>query len=108
MKKGVELESTAAMLYSEVTGNRVLPCGFVVNPNAPHLGTSPDRMVIERGESVKYGLLEIKCVLKQTFKDYLKRQADGGYKLKEIHTHHYQIMGQLGLVYILMQKSGVK
>lgn len=33
------------------------------------------------------------------FKDcpHLIRQADGSYKLKESHTDHYQIMGQLGL-----------
>ena len=57
-----------------------------------HLGTSPDRKVIERGEgkSPSYGLLEIKC-------PYLSKQTDGSYKLKVSHAYHYQIMGQLGL-----------
>lgn len=55
--------------------------------------------VIERGDSTSYGLLEIKCPSKDTKKDcsYLRRQADDRYKLKESHTYHYQIMGQLGL-----------
>ena len=46
IKRGIALESTAATKYSELTGNVVLPFGFVVNPHAPHLGTSPDRKVI--------------------------------------------------------------
>ncbi len=46
MKRGVHLEPVAAELYSEVTGNLLFPCGFVVDPDAPHLGTSPDRKVI--------------------------------------------------------------
>lgn len=85
------------MQYSEVTGNLVFPCGLVVNPNAPHLGTSPDRKVIDRMGS--YGLLEIKCPSKENIKDcpYLMRQTDGSYTLKESHAYYYQIMGQLGL-----------
>lgn len=66
-----------------------------------HLGTSPDRKVIERGEgkSPSYGLLEIKCPSKESFVQcpYLSKQADGSYKLKGSHAYHYQIMGQLGL-----------
>lgn len=43
MKRGIDFEHTAAMQYSDVTGNTVFPCGFVVNPHAPHLGTTPDK-----------------------------------------------------------------
>ncbi|KAF4112071.1 hypothetical protein G5714_006866 [Onychostoma macrolepis] len=32
MRRGVELELVAAQQYSNVTGNLVYPCGFVVNP----------------------------------------------------------------------------
>lgn len=101
MKRGVEQEPIAATQYTKLTGNLVYPCGFVVNPAAPHLGTSPDRKVIERGgsESPSYGLLEIKCPSKNSFTEcpYLCKQADGSYKLKECHAYHYQITGQLGL-----------
>jgi len=100
MKRGIEQEPIAAVHYTKLTGHQVYPCGFVVNPNAPHLGTSPDRKVIERGsESPNYGLLEIKCPSKNSFTEcpYLSKQADGSYKLKECHAHHHQIMGQLGL-----------
>jgi len=100
MKRGIEQEPIAVVHYTKLTGHQVYPCGFVVNPNAPHLGTSPDRKVIERGsESPNYGLLEIKCPSKNSFTEcpYLSKQADGSYKLKECHAHHHQIMGQLGL-----------
>lgn len=100
MKRGIEQEPVAAAEYTKVTGNPVHPCGLVVNPNAPHLGTSPDRKVTERkGESTNYGLLEIKCPSKDsiTLCPYLVKQADGSYKLKESHEYYYQIMGQLGL-----------
>lgn len=39
MKRGIELEPVAAKLYSEVTGNEIFPCGFVININAPHIHT---------------------------------------------------------------------
>ena len=75
MKIGVDLEPIAVMQYFELTGNLVFPCGFVVNPHDQHLGTSPDRKVIERGDRNSYGLLEIKCPSKDSFKDcpYLMR-----------------------------------
>lgn len=67
MKRGIELEPIAATQYTKLTGNQVYPCGFVVNPQAPHLGTSPDRRVLETGEGGSYGLLEIKCPSKDSF-----------------------------------------
>ncbi|KAG5283867.1 hypothetical protein AALO_G00020410 [Alosa alosa] len=45
MKRGLELEPAAAAQYAVITGNDVQVCGFVINPNAPYLGTSPDRRV---------------------------------------------------------------
>lgn len=96
MRRGVELEPVAAQQYSHVTGNLVYPRGFVVNPHAPHLGTSSDRKVVD---GTSFGLLEIKCPAKNSCQDcpYLQRQADGGYKLKETHAYYYQIIGRLGL-----------
>ena len=100
MKRGIEQEPVAAAEYTTVTGNPVYACGFVVNPHAPHLGTSPDRKVIEKnGESTNYGLLEIKSPSKNSFTlcPYLSKQEDGSYKLKESHEYYYQIIGQLGI-----------
>ncbi len=61
MKRGLELEPVAAVQYTEVTGNQVYICGIVINPSAAHLGTSPDRKVLQLGYDKSYGLLEVKC-----------------------------------------------
>lgn len=44
------MEPVAAAKFIAVTGNDVLPCGFVVNRTAPHLGASPDRRVVDQSE----------------------------------------------------------
>lgn len=95
MRRGVVLQPIAATQYTKLTGNVVYPCGFVVNPHSPHLGTSPDRKVIEKGEGKSPRLLEIKCPSKESFVQcpYLSKQTDGSYKLKVSHAYHYQIMG---------------
>ena len=101
IKRGVELEPIAATQYTKITGNQVYPCGFVVNSYAPHLGTSPDRKVIEQigSESPQYGLLDIKCPSKDSITKcpYFSIQTDGIYKLKGCHNYYDKVIGQLGL-----------
>ncbi|CAG2195530.1 unnamed protein product [Mytilus edulis] len=99
MKFGIEHESAAAKLYSDITGNNVYLCGFVMNPSVPHLGSSPDRKVYDPNTVPMYGLLEIKCPDKDSFQDcpYLKKNNDNTYKLKHVHKYYYQIIGQLAL-----------
>lgn len=95
MRRGLELEPAAASKYAAITGNTVKKCGFVINPNAPHLGTSPDRRV--RSGEGEYGLLEIKCPNKSTYTDcqYLQIINDT-YKLNRTHDYYTQIMGKWG------------
>ena len=103
MKRGLVLEPVAAAQYTEVTGNQVQMCGFVVNPNAPHLGTSPDRKVIQSGDNKTYGLLEIKCPDKHSYTvcQYLQKQSGDTYRLKHNHDYYYQIIGQMGITGML-------
>ena len=98
MSRGIQLEPEAATLYSEVTGNTLFTCGFVVNTNAPHLGCSPDRRVTDLNADPRHGLLEIKCPDKDSYKScpYLV-ERDGSYSLKHGHEYHHQITGQMGL-----------
>lgn len=67
MKYGIENEPVAAKTYSEITGHSVYLCGFVINPSAPYLGTSPDRKVFDPNAIPQFGLLEIKCPSKDSF-----------------------------------------
>jgi len=75
------------------------PCGFVVNPNILHLGTSPERKVIQRGRDKSYGLLEIKSPDQKSYIGckYLKKHSGGTYNLKHNHEYFYQVIGQMGI-----------
>ena len=99
MRYGIEHEPEAARHYAEVTGNSLYVCGFVVNPSAPHLGTSPDRKVLDTSSIPPHGLLEIKCPDKDSFTscDYLRKSNTGSYKLKTNHKYFYQVMGQMAI-----------
>lgn len=61
MKFDLDHENEAAESYASLTGNTVFIEGFVRNPSSSHLGTSPDRKVIDPNAVPVYGLLEIKC-----------------------------------------------
>ncbi|KAL0151644.1 hypothetical protein M9458_053045 [Cirrhinus mrigala] len=97
MKRGLELEPDAAAQYEQVTSNHVYPCGFVINPHAPHLGTSPDRKVVDSTGAL--GLLEIKCPNVDSVLEckYFYVRPDGVFALKASHEYHYQMIGQMGI-----------
>ncbi|XP_056312920.1 uncharacterized protein LOC130228515 [Danio aesculapii] len=97
MKRGLELEPVAAAQYEQITNNQVYPCGFVINPHAPHLGTSPDRKVVDSTGAL--GLLEIKCPDVDSVLEckYFSLGADGVLGLKTSHEYHYQMTGQMGI-----------
>ena len=100
MKRGLDYEPLAAKSYSELTGNSVYMCGFIINPSSPYLGTSPDRKVYDPSSALHCGLLEIKCPDKENFcmcKFLIKGHVTGVYKLKTSHEYYYQVMGQMAL-----------
>lgn len=55
MERGIELEAEARLSYELVTGLTVVETGFVLHPELPMAGASPDGLV---GDT---GLVEIKC-----------------------------------------------
>ncbi|XP_062585920.1 uncharacterized protein LOC134247605 [Saccostrea cucullata] len=100
MKFGIENEPVAAKTYSEITGNSVYLCGFVINPSAPYLGTSPDRKVFDPNATPEYGLLEIKCPSKDSFtecKYLVQNKNNHSFKLRTSHGYYFQIIGQMAL-----------
>lgn len=60
MKRGLELEPDILKKYSETANVSLLPCGFVVHTDAPHLGVSPDERVYDPSEIFLFGLVEVK------------------------------------------------
>ncbi len=117
MKYGVDEEPKAREAYTLATGNNVLETGLWVNRQHPHLGASPDGLILsDTGDAI--GVLEIKCLkmLKETsVADLIKEVEDGqmdGQKsrrlsmqcfkvhdgklvLKETHDYYYQVQLQM-------------
>ena len=96
MRHGINTEEEAAFAHADSGDVNVFPAGIVINPSCPHLAASPDRRVYDASENNPWGLLEIKCPLKDSISElpYLKC-VNGLYKLKKTHSYYYQIMGQM-------------
>nr|XP_033948206.1 uncharacterized protein LOC117453497 isoform X2 [Pseudochaenichthys georgianus] len=96
MKRGLALEPVAIQEYCRIKNTNYWPCGFVIHPDAPWLGSSPDGLVFDPTESPPFGLVEIKCQNARSYVDcsYLKMQS-GTLKLKQSHSYYWQVQGQL-------------
>ncbi|XP_076850927.1 uncharacterized protein LOC143501235 [Brachyhypopomus gauderio] len=96
MKRGLALEPVAIQEYCRIKNTNYWPCGFVIHPDAPWLGASPDGLVFDPTESPPFGLVEIKCPNAKSYVDcsYLKMQS-GTLKLKQTHSYYWQVQGQL-------------
>ena len=100
MKHGIECEPEAAKKYAECHLVNVYPVGVFINPSATHLACSPDRRVYDPTETPAWGLLEVKCPVKQSFTEceYLKQNPTTlKYELKKKHEYYIQVKGQMGL-----------
>ena len=96
MKRGLELEADALWEYCQIKRVNHYPCGFVVHPDAPWLGASPDGLVFDPEEEAQFGLVESKCPNVVSYVDcpYLKIIA-GTLQIKTTHTYYWQVQGQL-------------
>ncbi|XP_048022908.1 uncharacterized protein LOC125253145 [Megalobrama amblycephala] len=98
MKLGLELEPDILKQYSETKSVSILPCGFVVHPDAQHLGASPDGRVYDPSEIFPFGLVEVKSTSAESVgqASFIKIQK-GEAKLKETHKYYWQVQGQLAV-----------
>uniref|UniRef100_A0A9J8CQT6 YqaJ viral recombinase domain-containing protein n=1 Tax=Cyprinus carpio carpio TaxID=630221 RepID=A0A9J8CQT6_CYPCA len=98
MKCGLELEPDISRKYSETASVSVLPCGFIINPEAPHLGASPDGRVHNPSETFQFGLVEVKSTSADNIAQvpFMKIQR-GLAKLKETHKYYWQVQRQLAV-----------
>ena len=95
------MEPAAAKSYAEIKGNNMYQCGFVINPHASHLGTSPDRKVFDQSTAMKFGLLEIKCPkVKSVIECKYLKEVSGSYRLKHSHSYYYQMIGQMDITWM--------
>ena len=82
---------------------RVEPCGFVINPDFPEIGASPDGLI--RCACCPGGCLEVKCTFQHRNttvsqactdrKFCLDLSDDGTYTLKKTHRYYTQVQTQI-------------
>ena len=96
MRRGLELEADAIWEYCQIKRVNHYPCGFVIHPDAPWLGASPDGLVFDPAESVQFGLIEMKCPNLKSYVDcsYIRMQS-GNLELKKTHAYYWQVQGQM-------------
>ncbi len=96
MRRGLELEADAIWEYTQIKRVNHYPCGFIIHPDTPWLGATPDGLVFDPTEPTPFGLLEIKCPNIKNYVDcpYVKMNL-GNMELKRSHAYYYQVQGQL-------------
>lgn len=96
MKRGLEMEADAIWEYCQMKRVNHYPCGFVIHPNAPWLGASPDGVIFDPSEPCPYGLIEMKCPNVKSYVDcpYLRMES-GKLELKQTHAYYWQVQGQM-------------
>ena len=62
MLYGVQEEPAARVAYSKLTGYKVVETGLWVNSKYPHLGASPDGLVVDENSGAVAGIMEAKCL----------------------------------------------
>ena len=114
MLYGVQKEPAARVAYRKLTGYEVVETGLWVNSKYPHLGASPDGLVVDENSGAVAGIMEAKCLKilrnklveeliaechKGSASDILKNQCFslrcGKLCLKKCHTYYYQVQLQL-------------
>ncbi|KAJ8332033.1 hypothetical protein SKAU_G00429870 [Synaphobranchus kaupii] len=98
MKRGLGLEAEVLQQYAEICQVNVSACGFIVHPDAPHLGATPDGRVVDPRKDPPFGLVEVKCpdVESITVANHV-RITGGKAQLKKSHRYYTQVQGQLAV-----------
>ncbi|KAM7305554.1 uncharacterized protein ISCGN_015451 [Ixodes scapularis] len=110
VRHGIINEPVAARFYEDILkglGHQVTVsgCGLFVDPEAPWLGASPDRIVYDPAEDPPHGIVEIKCPSSLWLKtadelehlDFCSKVDQDQSKLKDGHPHHFQVLGQMAV-----------
>lgn len=98
MKRGLEREPRVLEQYSKLYNVNVSPCGFVIHPDAPHLGANPDAKVYDPNAAPSFGLAEVKCpdICNISEAGHVKC-VNGQAKLKINNKFYWQVQGQLSV-----------
>lgn len=98
MVRGLQMESEVLTNYAKLMVVNVLSVGFVIPPEAPHLGASPDGRVYDPSESPPFGLVEVKSTTKHDASQVAHLKRENGYvRLRQSHRYYWQVQGQLAV-----------
>ena len=105
VKHGLTQEEFARVAYEKLLNVQVVQCGFVVHPDCPWVGYSPDGIVFKN--NVPERLIEIKCIYAGKSKTIQKCLASCTYlensnTLKKRHPYYGQV--QLGMLLLNLKK----
>ena len=96
MRRGLDLEPTAIEEYCRVREVNHYQCGFLIHPDAPWMGASPDGIVFDPNGEPVFGLVEIKCPNVASYVDCPYIMSSGGnHKLRKTHPYFWQVQGQM-------------
>lgn len=90
------MEPAAVEEYCRVREVNHYPCGFLIHPDAPWMGSTPDGIVYDPEAQTVFGLVEIKCPNVASYVDcpYIKI-SEGTHTLRKSHSYFWQIQGQM-------------
>lgn len=96
MRRGLDMEPAAVEEYCRAREVNHYPCGFLIHPDAPWMGSSPDGIVYDPKGQPVFGLVEIKCPNVASYVDcpYIKI-SEGTHTLRKSHPYFWQIQGQM-------------
>uniref|UniRef100_A0A8C6KPA7 YqaJ viral recombinase domain-containing protein n=1 Tax=Nothobranchius furzeri TaxID=105023 RepID=A0A8C6KPA7_NOTFU len=96
MRRGLALENIAIEEYCKLREVNHYPCGFLIHPDAPWMGATPDGIVYDPEGQPVFGLLEIKCPNVRSYVDcpYIVIK-EGTHTLRRSHPYYWQIQGQM-------------
>lgn len=93
---GMKKEGEALQEFERVTGFAINESGFVLHPEYPDVGATPDAIVIENDQSGKLVLVQVKCPFsKKNHLQYSKKIHDAATLKKYRSAIYWQIQGEL-------------
>uniref|UniRef100_A0A3Q3AYZ8 YqaJ viral recombinase domain-containing protein n=1 Tax=Kryptolebias marmoratus TaxID=37003 RepID=A0A3Q3AYZ8_KRYMA len=98
IKRGLQMESEVLANDADILKVNVLPVGFIIHPDTPYLGATPDGRVYDPSESPPFGLVEVKSSTKNDVSQVAHLKVYNGHAcLRCSYAYFWQVQGQLAI-----------
>ena len=93
---GMTKENEALKEFEQITGFTITESGFVLHPDFPDVGATPDAIILDKGQSGKLILAQVKCPYSQkNHLQYIKKIGDVVSLKKYRSAIYWQIQGEI-------------